>query len=56
MSDIYLYYMVNNINATSFKINTTLLDFITNNDDYGLLIDPSIPHEYEALNKITKYQ
>lgn len=56
VSNINIYYMVNNISATGFKINTTLLDFITNNDDYGLLIDPSVPHEYEALKKRTKYQ
>lgn len=40
--------MVNKINCTPFKINTTLLDFITepNSDKYNLLMDVNKVHVF----------
>lgn len=51
-----IYDMVNNISKTPFKVNIALLNYITFNDKYNLLIDTNIPHEFEALEKISKYQ
>lgn len=51
-----VYSMVNNISKTPFKINIPLLNFISNNDNYNLLIDISVSHEYENLEKRSKYQ
>lgn len=48
--------MVNNISKTPFKVNIALLNFITFNDKHNLLIDTNIPHEFEVLEKRSKYQ
>ena len=49
--------MVNKISTTAFKINTTLLDFITNpvNDKYNLLMDSNAEHELANVKR-TKAQ
>ncbi len=53
----YIYDMINKINNTPFKINTVLLDYITNNwEKHNLLINPKIKHKYEDIEKKTKYQ
>lgn len=45
--------MVNKISTTPFKINTTLLDFITNpiNDKYNLLMDSNETHELANVKR-----
>lgn len=45
--------MVNNISITPFKINTALLNTITQ-DNYNLLLDPNLKHEYEGIKKKNK--
>lgn len=51
-----IYHMINNVSQTPFKINTTLLDFIQNNDKYNLLLDPNADTPFENVAKRTKYQ
>ena len=48
-----LYSLVNNISKTPFKINQSLLDYITiEGDPHGLLIDPEAEHKYEFAMRI----
>lgn len=51
-----VYSMVNNISKTPFKINIPLLNFISHNDSYNMLIDSSVSHDYDNLEKRSKYQ
>lgn len=49
--------MVNRISKTPFKINQTLLDYITGEGaKHDLLIDIYTKHKYADLEKRTKYQ
>lgn len=55
--DNKIYAMVNNITGTPFKINQTLLDYITGEGTkHNLLIDVTIKHKFADLDKRTKYQ
>lgn len=52
-----IYYLVNKISSTPFKINQELLDYInTNWVKHDLLLDPYAKHKFHDLEKITKYQ
>lgn len=51
-----IYHMVNSISETPFKINKDLLEFITNDNSLGLLVDSEIEHEYASIEKRTKRQ
>lgn len=51
-----IYDLINNVSKTPFNINIPLLNFITYNDKYSLLIDMLTPHEFESLEKKNKYQ
>lgn len=49
--------MVNQISSTPFKINQTLLDYITGEGaKHNLLIDVHTKHKFADLEKRTKYQ
>lgn len=49
--------MINNINSTPFRINIVVLDYLLENGyKNNLLIDATVSHKYESIEKRTKYQ
>jgi len=49
--DKLVYKLVNGIAGTAYKVNTELLEFISNNKHLGLLLDKNVPHKFEDIEK-----
>lgn len=54
--DNIIYDLINHISSTPFKINTTLLNYLLNDNKHNLLIDRYKKHKFEDIEKRTKYQ
>ena len=51
-----IYYTINYISKTPFKINLAVLDYITSYKGSHLILDPGHEHEFTKLVKKTKRQ